>query len=552
MKRAGAFLIAAALVIGMVGCALTYYDLEVSSTSGGSVTIPGEGVFEYHHCEEVILVATPDDGYRFVNWTGDVQEVVDVNSASTTIPSMLAPYSITANFEPLPPAEVSLTVSSTAGGSVTVPGEGVFTYDEGTEVGLVATPDSGHYFAGWSGDVGTVHDVNSPSTTIVMEESYSITANFEEIPDGQYALTVSSTAGGSVIVPGEGVFLYDAGTKVSLVANPASGHYFTGWTGNVGTVDNVNSPSTTITMEASYSITANFEQMPDGQYALTVSSTAGGSVTVPGEGVFTYDAGTEVGLVATADSGYYFTGWTGNVGTVADVGAPSTTIVMEASYSITANFDEIPEGQVALTASSTAGGSVTVPGEGVFTYEEGTEVDLVATPESGYYFAGWTGNVGTVENVNSPSTTIVMDASYSITGNFEEIPEDQVALTVSSTAGGSVTTPGEGVFFYDAGTEVSLVATPHSCHRFLGWSGDVDTVANVDSRSTTITMDDSYSITANFNPGPPDPAGPPSPTVGFTVYPVNLWAVMAPWIALFAAILVGAGLLMRGRRRAQG
>ncbi|MFO7711603.1 MAG: hypothetical protein R6V51_00130, partial [Dehalococcoidia bacterium] len=129
IKRAGVLLIAAAIVVGMVGCALVYYNLELSSTVGGSVTTPGEGVFEYHHCQEVILVATPDAGYQFVNWTGDVQEVVDVNSASTMIPSMRGSYSITANFEPLPPAEVSLTLSSTAGGSVTVPGEGVFTYD---------------------------------------------------------------------------------------------------------------------------------------------------------------------------------------------------------------------------------------------------------------------------------------------------------------------------------------------------------------------------------------------------------------------------------------
>jgi uncharacterized protein YbdZ (MbtH family) len=551
IKRAGVFLVAAAIVAGMVGCALVYYNLELSSTVGGSVTTPGEGVFEYHHCQEVILVATPDAGYQFVNWTGDVQEVVDVNSASTMIPSMRGSYSITANFEPIPPVEVSLTVSSTAGGSVTVPGEGVFTYDAGTEVSLVATADSGYYFAGWSGNVDTVANVNSASTTITMESSYSITASFEEIPAGKFALTLSSTSGGSVTIPGEGVFLYDPGTEVSLVATADSGYYFAGWSGDVGTIDNVNFPSTTIAMEDSYSITANFEEIPAGQFALTTSSTAGGSVTVPGEGVFTYDAGTEVSLVATADSGYYFAGWSGNVGTVANVNSASTTITMESSYSITANFQQLPAGKLALTVSSTPGGSVTVPGEGVFLYDSGTEVSLVATPDSGYYFAGWSGDVGTIDNVNSRSTTIVMEDNYSITANFEEIPAGQFALTTSSTAGGSVTVPGEGVFTYDAGTEVSLVATADSGYYFAGWSGNVGTVANVNSPSTTITMEGSYSITANFEETPPDPVTPPSATVGFTVYPVNEWAVMAPWIILFAAIVAGASLLMLRRRRAQ-
>ena len=50
---------------------ITKYTLTISSTEGGSVTTPGEG--EYRYCEEqgdrVSLVATPDVGYEFVNWT---------------------------------------------------------------------------------------------------------------------------------------------------------------------------------------------------------------------------------------------------------------------------------------------------------------------------------------------------------------------------------------------------------------------------------------------------------------------------------------------------
>jgi len=384
-----------------------------------------------------------------------------------------------------------------------------------------------------------------------MEGSYAITANFQRTPAGKVALTTSSTAGGSVTVPGEGVFLYDAGEVVGLVASPDNGYYFTGWTGNVGTVADVNSRSTAIVMDNSYSITANFDQIPAGHFVLTTSSTAGGSVTVPGEGAFTYDAGTMVNLVAPADSGYHFTGWSGDVGTVANVNSPSTTITMQASYSITANFEQTPAGKVALSTSSTAGGSVTVPGEGVFLYNAGTVVGLVATADSGYYFAGWSGDVSTVGNVNSPSTTIVMDNSYSITASFQEIPAGKFTLTTSSTVGGSVAIPGEGVFLYDAGTSVSLLATADSGYRFVGWTGNVGTVADVNSRSTTITMQGNYSITANFGAKPPDPVIPPSPTVGFTVYPVNPWAVMAPWIVLLAAIAVGTGLLMLRRRRAQ-
>ena len=71
-----------------------------------------------------------------------------------------------------------------------------------------------------------------------------------------------------------------------------------------------------------------------------------------------------------------------------------------------------------LTIPSTAGGSVTTPGEGTSTYAIGTVVDLVAEPEEGYHFVNWTGNVDTIADVTAASTTITMDHSYSITANF--------------------------------------------------------------------------------------------------------------------------------------
>jgi uncharacterized repeat protein (TIGR02543 family) len=71
-----------------------------------------------------------------------------------------------------------------------------------------------------------------------------------------------------------------------------------------------------------------------------------------------------------------------------------------------------------LTISSTAGGSVTTPGEGTFTYNEGRVVRLVASPALGYRFVKWTGDVATINTVNAFSTTITMNGNYSITANF--------------------------------------------------------------------------------------------------------------------------------------
>ena len=74
------------------------------------------------------------------------------------------------------------------------------------------------------------------------------------------------------------------------------------------------------------------------QYTLSISSTQGGTVTIPGEATFTYDAGTVVHLRAEAEEGYQFLYWTGNVGTIVDINAASTTVTMRRDYSPIANF----------------------------------------------------------------------------------------------------------------------------------------------------------------------------------------------------------------------
>jgi uncharacterized repeat protein (TIGR02543 family) len=394
---------------------LAEYDLTTSSTAGGSVTTPGEGTFTYYDGTAVSLVATADSGYYFINWTGDVDSIANVNAPTTTV-TMNDDYSVTANFKYIPPGKVALTTSSTAGGSVTTPGEGAFLYNTGTAVNLVAEAEEGYSFVNWTGNVGTIVDVNAPTTTITMNGDYSVTANFEEL--AEYDLTTSSTAGGSVTVPGEGTFTYYDGTVVNLVATADSGYYFVNWTGDVGTIADVNAPTTTITTNDNCSITANFQQIPSGKAALTTSSTAGGSVTSPGEGAFLYDVGTAVNLVATPASGYAFVNWTGDVGTVANVNDASTTITMNGDYSIRANFVRTVI-QYDLTISSTYGGSVIVPGEGIFAYDEGTIVNLVAEAAgTGWLFLSWTGDVGTVANVNAASTTITMNGDYTIIANF--------------------------------------------------------------------------------------------------------------------------------------
>jgi len=457
------------------------YTLTVGSTTGGSVTNPGEGTFTYDPGTVVNLVAEAEQGYRFANWTGDVDQIADVDAAATTI-TMNDDYAISANFI----ARYDLTIGSTAGGSVTGPGEGTFTYDDGTTVDLIAEAEQGYRFVNWSGDVDDIADVQAATTNITIRASSTITANFI----AQYDLAIVSTTGGSVTGPGEGTFTYDDGTVVDLIAEPEEGFRLLSWTGDVDDIADVQAATTTITIMGDSAITANFEEIP--RYDLAVSSTADGSVTGPGEGTFTYYEGTVVDLIAEPEEGFRLVSWTGDVDDIADVQAATTTITIMGDSTITANFEEIPQYDLAI--NSTAGGSVTGPGEGTFTYYEGTTVDLIAEPEEGYRLVNWTGDVDDVADFQAATTTITIRGNSTITANFIV----QYELTIDSTDGGSVSEPGEGTFACDEGAVVNLVAEADEDYRFDNWTGDIDTIDDADAAIATITMEGDYSITANF------------------------------------------------------
>jgi hypothetical protein len=89
-----------------------------------------------------------------------------------------------------------------------------------------------------------------------------------------------------------------------------------------------------------------------------------------------------------------------------------------------------------LTVSSSSGGTITIPGEGKFTYPAGTVVNLTATPDLGYEFVIWTGDVA---NFKSASTTVTMNAGKSVYANFalkKTIYVSDISMALVSVTGG--------------------------------------------------------------------------------------------------------------------
>jgi hypothetical protein len=95
----GIFLISSTLIVGMVGCGSGQYSVTIYNTEGGSAWAPSGPTSNLDYGEVVWLEAWPDICYEFVNWTGDVGTIADVEDGSTTI-TMHGSYVITANFVP--------------------------------------------------------------------------------------------------------------------------------------------------------------------------------------------------------------------------------------------------------------------------------------------------------------------------------------------------------------------------------------------------------------------------------------------------------------------
>jgi len=90
-----------ALAVGMAGCEPGFtaqYSIDISSGMGGTVTVPGEGVFRYEAGSVVTLVAEEDRGYEFGSWISNAQTIGNTSYATTTITLTRNFYFVIAHF----------------------------------------------------------------------------------------------------------------------------------------------------------------------------------------------------------------------------------------------------------------------------------------------------------------------------------------------------------------------------------------------------------------------------------------------------------------------
>lgn len=236
-------------------------------------------------------------------------------------------------------------------------------------------------------------------------------------------------------------------------------------------------------------------------HALTLNKTGSGTVTSNVAGVYcgldcaeSYASGTVVTLTATPASGGTFLGWSGG----ACSGTGTCIVTMSTARTVNATFTH----PLIVSKSGSGSGAVTSSPAGIncgstcaATYADGTIVTLTASPDANSTFTGWAGACS-----GTGACNVTMDDAKNVTAFFTR-QQYLLAISKNGTGEGTISSSPSGIScgvgcysMYDAGTSVTLTATPDANSSFAGWSGS----GCSGTGTCVVTMDALKNVAATF------------------------------------------------------
>lgn len=433
--------------------------------AGGTTT--GDGTF--NGGANVSVVATPNAGYVFTNWT---EGGLVVSSNATFTFAAASDRDLVANFALGTSYTITTASAPIAGGSTT----GAASYASGASVTVTATPNAGYNFVNWTQNGMEVS--TTASYTFNATANRDLVANFAVI--GGVTRTISTVASPLLGGTTSGGGVVADGSSVTVVATANPGYAFSKWKEGATTVSTT--ASYTFTATADRTLTASFIRV---YYVSTTSAPAAGGTTEMDSSSYKLDENAKAD--AFPNAGYQFVNWTEN-GTVVSTANPYVFNVT-GDRELVANFSVIGGVTITASAAPVAGGSVTGGGS----VANGTNVTLTATPNAGYSFINWTEAGAPVSNNASYSFTAT--ANRTLVANFAA--GNTITATALPSIGGSIS--GDG--FVATGASVTLIATPALGYNFINWTDALGTEVST-AASYTFTPTSNGIFTANFEAPP--------------------------------------------------
>jgi hypothetical protein len=355
-----------------------HYLARQPSNGAGAIVVRPPGDF-FTNGMKVQLTATPDPGWTFVSWRGDLQ-----GSTNPVALVMDRDWQVGAAFDP--PQTFKLTVQANGGGSVFGGPSG--SYPPGAVVNLTAQPNVGWLFLGWSGDT----NATTTNLSLSMNRDWTVAANFQAI-----ALLTATAGGGSI--QGNAQPVYPLGTVVNLTAVPDPGWEFLSWLSG--------SQETNATLAVAMTGPREFQAVFGTQLYFT---NVGSGTILSDWGAALVPWGATLRLQAVPHPGNYFGLWGYAARGTAN---PMDFVVTNDNLTVGALFLPLGNNEVTLAILAEGFGTAQrTPQANVYT--NGQTVTLIATPDVGQQFIEWTGAVAGSQN---PVDILLID-SQTVTARF--------------------------------------------------------------------------------------------------------------------------------------
>ena len=397
---------------------------KANNTDMGTVTIdPVKD--KYNAGEKVTATATAKEGYEFVNWTVDGQEVSTKTTYELTVEKNTE---LTANFKAKAPVEEKFTVTARVNDSKM--GEAKIDpdkaeYVKGEKVKAIATAKEGYEFVNWTVDGEAVSTEATYEFTV--DKNVELTANFKETekPVEKFTVTakVNDSKMGTVKLDPDKAE-YAKGEKVTATATAKEGYEFVNWTVAGKAVST--EATYEFTVDKNVELTANFKETekPVEKFTVTakVNDSKMGTVKLDPDKA-EYAKGEKVTATATAKEGYEFVNWTVEGKAV----STETTyeFLVDKNVELTANFKktEKPVEKVTITVKANDSKMGTVKLDPAKeSYENGEIVTAIATAKEGYKFVNWT-VAGKVVS-DKAEYKFKVDRAAELQANFVKVSED--------------------------------------------------------------------------------------------------------------------------------
>ena len=486
--------------------ALPQYDFTLSVDSlgdegdGGTVSaeITRKGMRAYeqenleagtHHSfyrdSDIKITAVPNAGYRVQDWTINgtttadtaVSKKLSTLQQATTVQVRFVKLVTGITFGPTNENSEGGYISAAEANETSILGDAATGANiaAGVPIKFTAEVKPGYEIEGWyvnnvrDDSAGTGETYTYPNTTSA--SSIYIAPKFQQV---EYDITT----GDNVTVNGQNSTTARGGESLTFTAVPPAGQNVTGWTVNGEAVAG-NGNTLTWTVEngcltkpnvTAYHVEAQFSA---GEYKVTYSQSAGGTLSASVADGTPVNGGTKVAFTAEPDKGYEIDEWTVNGHSVANSGSTYTLNVTENStvavtFKAMVPVSAVPNGRNGNIAITANGKTIT---DGYVS--SGSDVTFTVTPENtDDMVQAWQVNGSTVaemtDTADAPLTYTVKNVTAKTEVSATLIERPTYTITVTSEGSGTASAEPASV---KRGGSTTITAVPSSNSYYLKeWS----------------------------------------------------------------------------------